>query len=336
MVGLNADTAGWGGDSTAGRIDQITSATGTKWLREEFKWETIEPSPGTFDFSYYDHYMLLAAQHGLHILPLLYETPAWAGATYDTVPSDPTAYAQYVAAVIGRYGAKGSFWTEHPSLRGSAIHTWEIWNEPYLPSGNNNDYNPGRYARLVKAAAIAGRTSDPSAKFLLAAEMQSARDTNGDWQWWTDALYQAVPDLNNYFDGVAAHDYGNNISTLNPMITGQAYDNYGHIRRVEDLHQQFLAHGATDKPFWITEAGWSTCNNSSDCVSATQQAANLATLFAHIHGTWSSWVQGAFIYRYGDGAHPTSMQDGYGLTNLDGTPKPALAIFQTQAANSAT
>ena len=38
--------------------------------------------------------------------------------------------------------------------------------------------------------------------------MQSARDSNGNWQWWTDALYQAVPDLNNYFDGVAVHPYG--------------------------------------------------------------------------------------------------------------------------------
>jgi hypothetical protein len=335
VVGLNADAEGWGGASTAGRLDLVTSATGTKWLREEFKWNLIEPQPGQFDFSYYDHFMLLAAQRGLHVLPLLYETPSWAGATPDTIPSDPTAFAQYVAAVVGRYGAGGSFWAEYPSLSGSAIHTWEIWNEPYLPSGDNNDYNPGRYAQLVKAAAIAGRSADPGAKFLLAAEMQSARDSNGNWQWWTDALYQAVPDLNNYFDGVAMHDYGSDTSTLNPIIAGQAYNNYGHIRRIEDLHQQFLAHDA-NKPFWITEAGWSTCTDSPDCVTPAQQAANLSALFALIHTTWSSWIQAAFIYRYGDGANPSSTQDAYGLTNLDGSPKPALTIFQQQAANSTT
>jgi hypothetical protein len=336
VVGLDADTAGWGNDSTGPRIDLVTSQTGAKWFREVFKWSTIEPAPGQFDFSYYDHYMLLAAQRGVHVLGLLNEAPTWAGSTPQTIPSDPTAFAQYVAAVVGRYGANGSFWAQHPELSGAAVHTWELWNEPYLPSGNNNDYNPGRYARLVKAAAIAGRSADPNAKFLLASEMQSDRDSSGNWQWWTDALYQAVPDLNNYFNGVAVHDYGNDTSNLNPMITGQAYDNYGHIRRIEDLHNQFLAHGATDKPFWITEAGWSTCTDTPTCVTPTQQASNLTALFSLIHTRWSSWVQGAFIYRYGDGANPGSSEDAYGLTNLDGSAKPALAVFKAQALQSAS
>jgi hypothetical protein len=331
IVGLNADAAGWGGASTDGRLQLVTSATGTKWLREEFKWSTIEPQPGVFDFSYYDHFMLLAAQRGLHVLPLLYETPSWAGANYNSIPSDPTAFAGYVAAVVGRYGAHGSFWAQNPSLQGSAIGTWELWNEPYLGSGDDGNYDPGAYARLVKAAALAGRAVDPGAKFLMAAEMQSARDAQGNWQWWVDALYQAVPDLNNYFDGVAMHDYGNDVTTLNPMVPGRAYDNYGHIMRIEDLRGQFVEHNAASKPFWITEAGWPTCSDgNSGCVTDAQQAANLQSLFDHIRNQWSSWVQAAFIYRYGDGANPTTVQDAYGLTNLDGTPKPALAVFQQQ------
>ena len=236
--------------------------------------------------------------------------------------------------MIGRYGANGSFWAQNPSLRGSAIQTWEIWNEPFFSSGNNGSYDPGSYARLIKAAAIAGRTADPSAQFLIASEMHSARDSNGNWQWWTDALYQAVPDLNNYFDGVAVHAYGTDTTTLTPMVAGQAYNNYDRMRRIEDIHQQFLTHGATHKPFWITEIGWSTCTDSPNCVTPTQQAANVSTLFADLHGSWSSWVQGAFLYHYTDGTNPTTVQDGYGLTNNDGTPKPALAIFQTQAAHS--
>jgi hypothetical protein len=331
IIGLNADVAGWGGESTAGRLSQVITTTGAGWLREEFSWAKIEPRPGVFDFSYYDHFMLLAAQRGLHILPVLYYTPAWAGPSYNSIPSNPAAFAQYVAAVVGRYGAGGSFWAQNPTLRSSAIGTWELWNEPYLGSGDDGDYNPGAYARLVKAAAIAGRGADPSAKFLMAAEMQSARAANGNWQWWVDALYQAVPDLNNYFDGVAMHDYGNDVSTLNPIVPGRAYDNYGHIMRIENLRQQFVDRGAANKPFWITEAGWPTCSDgNSYCVTDTQQAANLQTLFNHINNQWSGWVQAAFIYSYGDGANPTTVQDAYGLTNLDGTPKPALAIFQHQ------
>jgi hypothetical protein len=289
-----------------------------------------------FDFSYYDHFMLLAAQRGLHILPLLYETPSWAGPSYNSIPSNSQVFAQYVAAVIRRYGTGGSFWAEHPALAGSAIGTWEIWNEPYLGSGDDGDYDPATYAQLVKASAIAGRAVDPNAKFLMAAEMQSGRDAQGNWQWWVDALYQAVPNLNHYFDGVAMHDYGNDVNTLNPMVAGQPYDNYGHIMRIENLRQQFVSHNAANKPFWITEAGWSTCTGGdSDCVTDAKQASNLSTLFNDIHNQWSSWVQAAFIYSYGDGSDPSNIQDAYGLTNLDGSPKPADAVFRQQAAQSA-
>jgi hypothetical protein len=336
VVGLNANVAGWGDASTQPYLAQVVSQTHTKWLREDFRWDRIETSPGQFDFSYYDHYMLIAAQAGMHVLPVLYHTPSWAGASVSAIPSDPAAYAQYVAAVVGRYGTNGSFWNEHPNLRGSAIQTWELWNEPYYSTGDNGDYNPGNYARLVKAAVIAGRAANPNAKFLLASEMQSAQDSNGNWTWWTDALYQAVPDLNNYFDGVAVHPYGTDTTSMHPEIHGHAYDNYDSMQRIQDIHQQFINHGATNKPFWITEIGWSTCANDPQCVTPTQQAANLNTLFTDLHGNWSSWVQAAFLYHYTDGDNPTTNpEDAYGLTTNTTTPKPALNIFQTQAALSA-
>ena len=337
MVGLNANVAGWGGASTQPRLAQVTSQTHTKWLRENFRWDQIEPAPGQFDFSYYDHFMLLAAQAGMHVLPILYHTPSWAGASYNAIPSDPSAFAQYVAAVVRRYGTNGSFWNQYPSLRGSAIQTWELWNEPYYATGDNNNYDPGNYARMVKAASIAGRAANPNAKFLLASEMQSAQDTNGNWQWWTDALYQAVPDLNNYFDGVAVHPYGTDTTTLHPEIAGHPYNNYDSMQRIQDIHQQFINHGAANKPFWITEIGWSTCNNDPTCVTPNQQAANLTTLFTDLHGNWSNWVQAVFLYHYTDGDNPTTNpEDAYGLTTNTSTPKPALTIFQTQASQSAT
>jgi hypothetical protein len=42
--------------------------------------------PGVFDFSYYGHFMLLAALRGLHVLAVLYDTPAWAGTAYNEIP----------------------------------------------------------------------------------------------------------------------------------------------------------------------------------------------------------------------------------------------------------
>jgi hypothetical protein len=332
IVGLADGASGWGGASTATRLDTL-QATGTHWLRDSFLWSKIEPRPGRFVFAYYDHYMLEVASRRLHVVALLDNTPSWAGATPETIPKDPSAYAAYVAAVVARYGPSGSFWRRHPMLRGSAIRVFELWNEPYFNSGNAGDWDPAAYANLVKAADIAGHHVDPRIQFLLEAEMQAHQDRV--WTWWVDALYQAVPNLNYYFNGVAVHDYGYNLTTVPTIIRGEPYDGYGDIFRIFNLRQQFIAHHAANKPFWITEAGWSTCTQRGpDCVSEAQQARNLKTLFGYVRGRWRKWVRAVLIYRYGDGSQPSTVQDAYGLVHLNGKPKPALSVFRAQALRS--
>ncbi len=333
IIGLSEGGAGWGGQSTGPRLDALMT-TGAKWYRDAFWWYQIEPRPGRFSFAYYDHYVLLAAERGLHIVPQLEGTPAWAGASSTTLPAHPAVFAKFVAALVHRYGTGGTFWRAHPTLAPYAITTWELWNEPYFSSGNGGVWNPGLYARLVKAASIAGRALDPSAKFLIEAEMESYHTSV--WTWWVDALYQAMPNFNRYFQGVAVHDFGTNVTSLSPIVYGQPYPNFGRIRRIEDLRRQFVRHGAADKPFWIMESGWSTCTQQSvDCVTPAQQAADLETMWGYLHTTWKSWVQALFVYRYQDGDPSNSVQGGYGLVKLNGTPKPAFQIFKSYAAQSA-
>ena len=75
VIGLNANTAGWGNASTVPRLQQVVSQTQASWLREEFQWSMVEPTEGTYDWSYYDHYMQAAAQQGVHILALCWTPP---------------------------------------------------------------------------------------------------------------------------------------------------------------------------------------------------------------------------------------------------------------------
>ena len=314
------------------RLHDVLSASGTNWLREQFHWSQIEPEPGTFDFSRYDQYMLLTAQRGVHVLPLLFDTPAWAGPASSAIPADPSAYAAFVAAVVDRYGPHGTFWTAHPALASYAIQTFELWNEPYYDNGDDGDYDPGRYARLVKAAAIAGRQADPAAHFLLAAETQTEH-VGSNWVWWVDALYQAVPDLNNYFDGVAVHPYGTNLTNLSFPTPGRAYDGFDQIRRVQAIHQEFVNHGAANKPLWLTEIGWPTCTSGTDrCTTPAGQAAKLATVFNYAHTTWKNFVHAVFVYSYDDSSPDSAdPEHDYGLTYNNGTAKPALSVFKAQA-----
>ena len=311
-------------------MGQIESKSGAKWLREWFDWSMIEPQNGTYDFSHYDTLMTLASQNGVHVVAELFSTPRWAGATATTVPDDPTAFASFVARVVARYGPHGSFWASHPGLAKDPVETFELWNEPYYSNGNNGDYNPGRYARLVKAAATAGHAADPSAKFLLAAENQSAF-VDSTWVWWIDALYAAVPDLNNYFDGVAVHPYGTDLTDLTYPTAGQAYTGYDQIRRVESIHDQFASHNAAGKPLWLTEIGWPTCTNGGSvrCTTPSGQASNLQTVFTDARTIWKSFVRAVFVYGFQDNNPNTAdPENDYGLVDYNGTPKPALAVFK--------
>ena len=211
---------------------------------------------------------------------------------------------------------------EYPRLKGYAIRTFELWNEPYYDNGDNGDYNPGRYARLVRAVGVAAHAADRSAKLLLAAEITGVQ-VGRRWISWINALYHAVRRLNKYFDGIAIHPYGRDVIHL----SGHGWNQ---LRRTELIRRAFVRHHAADKPLWITEVGWPTCTDvAAGCVTIDQQAQCLATLMRYANTTWSRYVKGVFVYNYDDYAADTSNpENDYGLTSFGHAPKPALSVFR--------
>ncbi len=183
---------------------------------------------------------------------------------------------------------------------------------------------------MVKAAGIAAHAADRSVKVLMEAEMEPHHYNV--WRWWVDSLYRAVPTLNRYFDGVAQHDFGTDLTHLSPVRSGEPYQNFNRVRRIEDLRRQFVHHGAANKPFWIMEAGWSTCTERNiDCVTVPRQKANLQTFYGYLRHRWSRFVKAAFIYRFDDGLDGNTVQEGYGLVRHDDSAKPALAVYRAMA-----
>jgi hypothetical protein len=322
-IGLNADTQGWG--SQMGARQDSVAPSGAKWLREQFDWRVIEPASGQFDWSRYDQLELTSAQRGFTVLPVLMSTPSWAGPTWNTIPSDPSAYADFVAHVTARYGPGGSFWTAHPELAAKAPQYFELWNEPYYPQFSDNRIDPGRYARLVKAAAGAGRAANAQAKFVMASETDVQPTGSSGWVSWTDAMYAAVPDLNSYFDAVAVHPYSKAYAPDAPT-NGYIHDKF---QRISTIHDHFADHGGAAKPFWLTEIGWSTCSDTTYCVSEATQAAYTSKLFALTQSTYT-FVQAVFLYRSSD-LGPTGSADpeqAFGLTHEDGSAKPVWNVLR--------
>ncbi len=323
-IGLTANAHGWGSQMATRQSTVISS--GAKWLREQFDWSAIEPENGQYDWARYDQLELTSAQRGFTVLPLLMHTPSWAGGSWKAMPADPSAYADFVAHVTARYGPGGEFWAAHPELADHAPEYFELWNEPYYPQ-YSDAIDPGRYARLVKAAGQAGKAANPRAKFIAASETDIMPTGSHEWVSWTDAMYAAVPDLNDYFDAVAVHPYSKNRPPDAP-IHGYIHDKF---QRIATIHHHFQHHGAGGKPLWITEVGWSTCAvPSQDCISEAKQAAYASKLFSMVQGQYRSFVAAVFLYRTSD-LGPRRSSDAelnYGLRRANGAPKPAWRVLQ--------
>ncbi|HXD59398.1 MAG TPA: hypothetical protein VN606_15840 [Thermoleophilaceae bacterium] len=324
IIGLNSV---WHNDCNLAAV----AGAGVTMERLEIPWDSVEPEPGKWDFGEFDRELTLAARHGLTVLPLLMNVPGWAGKAWNAFPSNTAAFDAYVAEVVSRYGPHGSFWREHPHVPARPAQWFEIWNEPYLSQFSAGGVDPAAYARLYKGAAMAGKSADPAARFLIQAELYTSQE-NGDSGDWVDPMFAAVPDLARWFDGVAVHPY---TSTDSPD-TYTPDDPRGEFRRIENIRRQFAAHGAGSKPFWITEVGWSTCPGSpDDCVSDEKQAAYLTSVFNIVKSDYSSWVRAVFPYNYRDGNEDNvaDKEQWFGLIRRGGEPKPAWNVLRAAASS---
>src|SRR4051794_17376240 len=87
-------------------------------LRINFVWGAVQPTAGSsFDWSHYDTIIGAAAEQGIRVLPTVYSSPSWAAKKSNYPPSKPhmNEFRAFVQAAAARYGANGTFWTEHPT-----------------------------------------------------------------------------------------------------------------------------------------------------------------------------------------------------------------------------
>lgn len=262
--GINANTRSAG---SIGAADAVTE-TGITRIREDLAWSLIEPSNDNWSWSKTDQMYEEAAERGLSILPIPNSPPCWAvwlGTTDcgEQVPGDKDEYAEFVAQIAARYGPSGDFWDAHSGLDGSfASRHIEIWNEPYWDTAKGS-FSPGYYALMYKAAVIAGRAANPGTRYLI----ESAIGGSGGVKWLA-GIYTSEPSIGSYIDGIAVHPYpgSHGIGYVPTSITDEAFLN------AKLNYEEWKARGV-NKPVWVTEVGYSSCNDAEHCVPGSTQAA---------------------------------------------------------------
>ena len=344
FVGVNADGPLFNGTPGV-NLDQqlkLMVASGVQRLRVAFSWAAAQPYAAAAavpaadrnrftevkgvptDFATTDAIVAAAARRRLSILPTVLYAPSW-DARVNTnprggiaQPRSDGAYAAYLTALIGRYGPRGSFWAQNPSLPRMPIREWQIWNEPDVGSFWNAPF-ARTYVALLRAAHAAIKRADPGAKVVLAALTGYA--------WSGLRQIYRVRGARRLFDVVSVDAYTKQPANVIRFL---------HImRRVMDQH------GDRAKPLLATELSWPSSVHQGQVhydfdTTVARQAHNLAALLPLLARNRTVLGLAGFDWYTWIGAETRGASD-FNFSGLlkvhDGvvTRKPALAAFRRGA-----
>jgi hypothetical protein len=305
------------------------ASSGVESVRAAFKWSEAQQSPGApLDFSKTDAVVRLAASHGMSLLPVVEYAPAWARAYPRSGTSPPRSnsqYAAYVGALVARYGARGTFWSENPGVPRRPVRDWQLWNEPHLRTywdapRRSRWGHPRGYGALLRAAHRAIKRADPGARVVLAGITQKA------WDELT-LLYRRAG-IRRYFDVATIQTF--------PQTVGRA------VRAVKLFRRAMRRAGDRRKPIWVTELTWPASKGRTKGIRFQRQetpqgmAGKLSSAYPALARArrrlglsrvyWYTWASpyggGGSIFRYA------------GLLLYTGgtmQPQPALTAYQQAA-----
>jgi hypothetical protein len=303
-------------------------------LRMPVFWSQAEPSPGAFDWTATDDFLISTLPYGFHVLPLVWGSPAWLPRT-SPPPSCPftaarcqalslpvhsaaqrRSWSRFLRALVARYGPGGAFWELHPRLRRVPLRSWQIWNE-------ENDHrfaeaSVGAYARLLRVSAPAIHSIDPRAEIVLGglyARPKVAPSIPA--AAFLSRLYRRRG-IRALFDAAALHPYAPNPRAMASAIAA--------LRRVMRRHRDGRA------GLYITEFGWGSQTRAAggDAFEPGPrlQAEYLGRAWATLFANRRRWhLEGAFWFTWQDipaSSTRCDFCDSNGLLRLDGSHKPAL------------
>jgi hypothetical protein len=198
------------------------------------------------DFHGLDRIVAAAARHRIALMPVLLGAPAWAALSTMRpvwVPRDPAAYANALAALVRRYGRRGTFWRGR--ARRMPVRTWQIWNEP-----SNiwywDDSWASTYPRLLRAAYDAVKAADKRARVVMAGINTAGGGSSRVLPSWvsTGRIYDELDrqHLGRPFDAVAVHVYTSRVADA--------------VRVVQETRRVLRAHGDGARPIVVSELSW--------------------------------------------------------------------------------
>lgn len=277
-------------------IAKLISGAGIKWVRQQIRWDYIEPRQGEFHWEAFDAAIENEYKHGLNAFGQFH----WKSWCDPTAGNDEAIrhWADFVGLAVARYKDK--------------IKYWEVWNEEDF-EGFWSPTSPENYVKLLKATYISAKYADPGCKIILGGLM----GWGGAHTYFPflDEVYKNGG--RGYFDIIAFHPY--------TMPRDPAKDNLLK-RKIEDILERLKNNNDAGRPIWITELGWPSNKlldpDSERGVTPDQQAEYMVEAFKICFSY--PQIKKVFWYGFRDvGASALDSEHHFGLVTRDLKPKPS-------------
>ena len=295
--------------------------TGVGSIRQAFLWRDIESSPGQYDFKLYDELVAKASAQKIKILGVIFGPPSFrmkkGPAKYTCQPKSNKEFGEYAALLAKRYGTRGTFWRDNPTVPKNPVRSWQIWNEPNIRPYWCGKPNAKQYVSLLRAAHKALNKADRRSETVTAGLPQSKQGIA--LLKYLNQMYKAR--AKNAFDTLAIHNYSRNVKEFG--------------KRLRDVRKVMNRRGHRRAKIWVTEVSWSDVGPGSPFRAGKKGQGKMISGAFKVIGRERNRLRlrGAMYVFWRDlPPYPPNFKDFWGLhTGLiraDGTPKPAFSAFR--------
>ncbi len=319
-------------------LDKVAASHATV-VRTVVQWWTTartrpadptNPFDPAYTFDDIDELVRNAQIRGLEVEFAVWGTPSWAnaGKPPQYAPDDPLDYQQFMEALAARYSGR---YPGYPFVR-----FYGIWNESNLATFLRPQFDsagsivgPGIYAKLAIAGLRGVKAGNAQALVAIGETSSNGRNRHIAGQTDTVApgtflerVAKAAPRLK--FDAWAQHPYPFPVSQAPTQKVRWPNVGMSSLPTLEAALDKRFRKGI---PIWITEYGNETKPGEPKGVTEAQQARYLPQALAIARRDPRVKMFVWFVFQDSNGSPWQS-----GLYRLDGTPKPAAAVWAATAA----
>ncbi len=321
-LGVNVALEQYENDAALDWALEQVEALGFGTVRQRFAWSTLEPSPGQYQWAYWDRTLPVVDAWGLDVIAVLDTSPAWArspgeGDNVWAPPRDPEEYGRFVREFAARYG-------DH-------VTAYQIWDQPNLsPHWGNGPIDPGEYVELLRVASEAIRSVDGEARIIaggLAPNTEPRGRNMSDVRFLAEMYrHGAGP----YFDVLGVKAYG----FWSGPLDRRAREEVLNFSRVVLLRREMLRRGDGGTSIWAMDSGWCALPPDWEGEPSPQgsdapfvQARRTQGAIQRVRREWPWMGLMCTLHLQPDAASEDPVW-GYALFDARGVPTPLLSEIQ--------